>query len=79
VDAADRRLGQELATFQCCRTGPLQGFQIFYAEFSRKLGVTKSLLFRLQNGQQSITLQRLEEILKRLKCEVVDVLGKKNG
>jgi DNA-binding Xre family transcriptional regulator len=49
------------------------------AEFSRKLGVTKSMLFRLQNGQQSITLRRLEEVLKRLKCEVVDVLGKKNG
>ncbi len=51
--------------------------EMSYAEFSRKVGVTKSMLFRLENGQQSITLRRLEEILKRLKCEVGDVLGKK--
>ena len=46
-----------------------------YAEFSRKVGVTKSMLFRLENGQQSITLRRLEEILKRLKCKITDVLS----
>jgi hypothetical protein len=27
-----------------------------YAEFSKKVGVTKSMLFRLENGQESITL-----------------------
>jgi hypothetical protein len=37
------------------------------------------MLFRLENCQQSITLRRLEEVLKRLKCEVAAVLGGREG
>ncbi|MGO8927420.1 MAG: helix-turn-helix domain-containing protein [Limisphaerales bacterium] len=33
-----------------------------YAAFARKLGITRSSLFRLENGQQSITLKTLQEI-----------------
>ncbi len=65
-------LDQQFAKFLRQQRGEMS-----YAEFSRKVGVTKSMLFRLENGQQSITLRRLEEILKRLKCDVADVLGSK--
>ena len=44
-----------------------------YAQFARRLGVSPSSLYRLENGEQSITLQRLEQILGRLKCQIRDV------
>lgn len=44
-----------------------------FVQFSRKTGVPASTLFRLENGQQSITLGKLELVLKRLKCTVRDV------
>jgi len=37
-----------------------------YAVFARKLGMTPSSLFRLENGQQSITLKKLQIIMDRL-------------
>ncbi len=62
-------LDQQFAKFLRQQRGEMS-----YAEFSRKVGVTKSMLFRLENCQQSITLRRFEEILKRLKCDVEQVL-----
>ena len=48
-----------------------------YAAFARKLGITPSSLFRLENCQQSITLKTLQQILDRLGLDIADVfLGK---
>jgi putative transcriptional regulator len=47
--------------------------EITYAQFARKLGITPSSLFRLEHGQQSITLGRLEQITRRLKCRLSDI------
>jgi DNA-binding Xre family transcriptional regulator len=35
--------------------------------------MTPSSLFRLENGQQSITLKKLQQILDRLRCSVQDI------
>jgi len=47
-----------------------------YAEFSRITGLPASTLFRLENGEQSITLGKLDAVLKRLKKSAADVLGR---
>ena len=44
-----------------------------YAQFSNKVGLPPSTLHRLEMCQQSITLSRLELILKRLKCRVREI------
>lgn len=49
-----------------------------YADFAKKTGLTSSSLFRLENGQQSITLTRLHELMKRLKVTLRDVFGDPN-
>lgn len=41
-----------------------------YASFARRTGLPPSTLFRLEQGQQSLTLGRLEQILKRLKVKL---------
>ena len=44
-----------------------------FAQFSKKTGLPRSTLFRLENGEQSITLGRLQQIMDRLKVELEDV------
>ena len=44
-----------------------------YETFASKLGISASTLYRLENAQQSVTLGKMEDILKRLKVEVHDV------
>jgi hypothetical protein len=44
-----------------------------YASFGRKVGLSASTLFRLENCQQSITVQKLEQVLAKLKCTAMDV------
>jgi transcriptional regulator with XRE-family HTH domain len=46
-----------------------------YAVFAKRLGISASTLFRLENAEQSVTLGKLEEILKRLKMNVRDVFS----
>ena len=46
-----------------------------YAAFSRKLGITASSLFRIENCEQSVTLNRLQQIMDRLKVDLKDVFG----
>lgn len=46
-----------------------------YAQFAKTLGITPSSLHRLENGQQSITLKKLQQILARMKCDLRDVFG----
>jgi transcriptional regulator with XRE-family HTH domain len=62
------RLDHQLAKFLRERRG-----ESTFAAFARKLGISASTLYRLENGEQSVTLQRLEQILARLKCDVKDV------
>ena len=44
-----------------------------YAVFARQLGISASTLYRLETGEQSVTLGKLEDILGRLKMEMRDV------
>jgi DNA-binding Xre family transcriptional regulator len=44
-----------------------------FAQFSRKLGIPASTLHRLEQCQQSITLGKLQHIMKRLKCTLSDI------
>jgi transcriptional regulator with XRE-family HTH domain len=44
-----------------------------YAQFARKLGISPSTLYRLENAEQSVTLGKLEDIVKRLNARVRDV------
>jgi len=61
-------LDKELATFLRKTRGETP-----YAAFARKLGITPSSLFRLENGQQSITLKTLQQIMDRLHCGLTDI------
>jgi hypothetical protein len=62
------RFDQQFAAFLKKKQG-----QATYAHFARKLGIAASSLHRLQNLEQSATLQRLHQILSRLKCRLRDV------
>lgn len=44
-----------------------------YAMFARQLGISPSTLYRLETGEQSVTLGKLEDILKKLKAGTTDV------
>ena len=61
-------LDQQLGDFLRKKRG-----EATFAEFGRKVGMSASTLYRLENGQQSITLQKLEHVLERLKCTLADV------
>lgn len=47
-----------------------------YAEFSRRLGLPQSTLHRLESCEQSITLRRLQQILRRLRSSLAEVFPK---
>jgi DNA-binding Xre family transcriptional regulator len=64
-----KSLDNQLAQFLRKKRGNMS-----FAQFSRLTGLTPSTLFRLENEEQSITLRRLEPVLKKLKCSVGDVL-----
>jgi predicted transcriptional regulator len=53
--------------------------EMTFAQFSKKTGLPRSTLFRLEQCQQSITLGRLQQIMDRLKCDLDDVFGKMKG
>jgi transcriptional regulator with XRE-family HTH domain len=63
-------LDQKLARF----LRQQRGTQTF-AQFARKLGVSGSTLHRIENGQQSATLQRVQQFLRALHCDYEDVFG----
>jgi transcriptional regulator with XRE-family HTH domain len=46
-----------------------------FAQFSRKLGLPRSTIFRLENCEQSVTLGRLQRIMDRLKVNLGDIFG----
>jgi hypothetical protein len=70
VPSAPTELDKKFAAFLKKQRGEMS-----YAAFSKKTGLTASSLFRLQNGEQSITLGRLHEVLKQLKFTLGDVFG----
>jgi len=39
-------------------------------EFARKLGITKATLHRIENKETNVTLDVLDRICSRLKCEI---------
>ena len=47
--------------------------QTSYSVFAKQIGVSASTLYRLENAEQSVTLGKLEDVLKRLKACVRDV------
>ncbi len=47
--------------------------EMTFAQFSKKIGLPPSTIFRLENSEQSITLGRLQLVLDRLKCTLNDV------
>lgn len=49
--------------------------EMTFAQFSKKTGLPRSTLFRLENGEQSITLGRLQQIMDRLKVDLEDVFA----
>jgi transcriptional regulator with XRE-family HTH domain len=49
--------------------------EMSFAQFSKITGLTPSTLFRLEQCDQTITLRRLEPVLKRLKVTIVEVFG----
>jgi transcriptional regulator with XRE-family HTH domain len=61
-------LDKQVASFLRKKRGTLP-----YAQFAKKLGMTPSSLFRLENCQQSITLKKLQLILDRLNVDLTDI------
>jgi predicted transcriptional regulator len=49
--------------------------EMTFAAFSKKTGLPRSTLFRLEQCQQSITLGRLQQVMDRLKVNLEDVFG----
>jgi transcriptional regulator with XRE-family HTH domain len=46
-----------------------------FAEFGRETGLHPSSLFRLERGEQSLTVGKLYELMKRLNVSLEDVFG----
>ena len=59
---------KQLAAFLRRKRGDLS-----YAKFSKKLGLPSSTLHRLEMCEQSITLRRLQQIMKRLNSSLKDI------
>jgi transcriptional regulator with XRE-family HTH domain len=72
VPSAPTEFDKKLSAFLKKQRGEMS-----YAQFSKKTGFTASSLFRLEQGQQSITLGRLHDLLKRLRMRLWDVFGEK--
>lgn len=64
ADTLEQQLGRFLRQKRGERT---------YAEFARRLGLPQSTLHRLEAGTQSITLRRLQIIMKRLSVTLPEI------
>ena len=64
----DKSLDRQFAAFLRQKRG-----EMTYVQFSRKTGLPPSTIFRIENSQQSITLSKLQGVLRRLKVRVRDV------
>lgn len=61
-------IAKRLARFVRRRRG-----QMTLEQFSRKTGVSVPTLSRLESRNQNVTLKTLQQLVDRLKCEIVDV------
>ena len=61
-------LDQKLAEFMRRNRGGMS-----FVQFSRKTGLPPSTPHRLENGGQSITLSKLQQVLQRLKGSITEV------
>jgi DNA-binding Xre family transcriptional regulator len=41
--------------------------------YARKIGISSSSLHRMEMAEQNVTLKTLEQLLKRLNCQIADV------
>ncbi|MFC1601298.1 helix-turn-helix domain-containing protein [Candidatus Sumerlaeota bacterium] len=64
--------GKKLAIRLGKRLRELRG-ETSQLQFSKKLGISKSSYNRMEIGEQNVTLEMLETICKRLKCDVCDL------
>ena len=64
----------ELGRFLRKKRGPAT-----FRQFSRKLGLPPSTLYRLEMGYQSVTLRRLQQIMKHLNCTLADIFPEHLG
>jgi len=67
MDILAKRLGNRLKE--------LRGEQS-QLQFCRKLGISKSSLNRMEEGEQNVSLRTLDTLCKRLKCDVADLFPK---
>jgi len=65
-----RKLRSQLGAFLKKQRGELT-----YAQFSRRIGVSKSTLQRLEQGEQNITVDTLEQLLGKLSVRIADVFS----
>ena len=63
-----RNLDKQLAKFLRKKRG---GFS--YAKFAKKSGVSYQTLFRIEHGEQHLTLDKLETLLVKLKIRLKDI------
>jgi transcriptional regulator with XRE-family HTH domain len=68
VPAAPSNLDKKLSAFLKKARGSMS-----FTEFSRKTGLPPSTLHRLENGDQSITLGRLDSVMKKLKVSMAEI------
>lgn len=44
-----------------------------FTEFSRKIGLSSSTLQRIEMMQQNVTIDTLQQIVNRLRCNMADI------
>jgi DNA-binding Xre family transcriptional regulator len=63
-------LDRKLAAFLRAQRGTSS-----YAEFGRRLDMSKSMVYNLENHWRSASLKTLEQICRKLKVSPADILG----
>jgi len=71
LPSVPRKLRTQLGAYLRKRRGELT-----YAQFSRRIGVSKSTLQRLEQAEQNITVDTLEHLLGKLSVRISDVFPK---
>jgi putative transcriptional regulator len=68
LHSVPRKLRSQLGAFLKQKRG-----EMTYAQFSRRIGISKSTLQRLEQGEQNITVDTLEQLLGKLSAGMSDV------